>query len=91
MVKNLPASSGDVSSIPGLGRPLEGGHGNSLQYSCLGKSKAHGAWWATIYRVEKELGMTKQLNNSNSNKLLITSVSSIAQLCLLCATPWTAA
>ena len=91
VVKNLPASSGDVSSIPGLGRPLEGGHGNSLQYSCLGKSKAHGAWWATIYRVEKELGMTKQLNNSNSNKLLITSVSSIAQLCLLCATPLTAA
>ena len=25
----------DVSSIPGLGRSLRGGHGNPLQYSCL--------------------------------------------------------
>ena len=74
VVKNLPANSGDVSSIPGLGRSLEGGHGNSLQYSCLGKSMAHGAWWATIYRVKKELDITKQLNNSNNNKLFIASV-----------------
>ena len=26
---------GDLGSIPGLGRPPEGGHGNTLQYSCL--------------------------------------------------------
>ena len=25
----------DLGSIPGLGRSPEGGHGNSLQYSCL--------------------------------------------------------
>ena len=40
MVKNLPANAGDVrdkGSIPGLGRSLEGGNGNPLQYSCLGK------------------------------------------------------
>ena len=36
MVKNLPANAEDAGSIPGLGRSLEGGHGNSLQYSCLG-------------------------------------------------------
>ena len=36
MVKNLPASAGDVSSIPGSERyPGEGG-GNPFQYSCLG-------------------------------------------------------
>ena len=28
---------GDSSSIPWLGRSVEGGHGNPLQYSCLGK------------------------------------------------------
>ena len=35
VVKNLPANAGDMGSIPGLGRPLGGGHGNLLQYSCL--------------------------------------------------------
>ena len=37
VVKNPPANTedkGDVSSIPGLGRSLGGGHGNPLQYSC---------------------------------------------------------
>ena len=38
MVKNLPASAGDIkdaSSIPGLGRSPGGGHGNPFQYSGL--------------------------------------------------------
>ena len=36
--KEPPANAGDVrdlGSIPGLGRPPGGGHGNPLQYSCL--------------------------------------------------------
>ena len=39
VVKNPPANAGDVrdgDSIPGLGRSPGGGHGNPLQYSCLG-------------------------------------------------------
>ena len=39
MVKILPdnlGNTGDVSSIPGSGRPPGGGNGNPLQYSCLG-------------------------------------------------------
>ena len=38
VVKNLPANAGDsrdVGSIPESGRSPGGGHGNSLQYSCL--------------------------------------------------------
>ena len=38
MVKNPPANTRDVKdvgSIPGLGRCPGGGHGNTLQYSCL--------------------------------------------------------
>ena len=35
VVKNSPASAGDVSSIPGLGRSPGEGNGNPLQYSCL--------------------------------------------------------
>ena len=34
-VKNPPANSGDMSSIPGLGRSPGEGNGNPLQYSCL--------------------------------------------------------
>ena len=36
MVKNLPASAGDIGSIPGLGRFLGEGNGYPLQYSCWG-------------------------------------------------------
>ena len=38
MVKNPPANAGDardMGSIPGSGRSPGGGHGNSIQYSCL--------------------------------------------------------
>ena len=35
VVKNPPANAGDVGSIHGSGRSPRGGHGNSLQYSCL--------------------------------------------------------
>ena len=33
VVKNLPASAGDVGSIRGLGRSLGGGNGNPLHIS----------------------------------------------------------
>ena len=38
MVKNPPTNAGDIrdtSSIPGSGRSPEGGHGHTLNYSCL--------------------------------------------------------
>ena len=41
MVKNPTANAGDIRDmglIPGLGRSLEGGHGNPLQYYCLENS-----------------------------------------------------
>ena len=53
-VKNLPANAGDageVGSIPGSGRSPGGGHGNSLQYSCLENPMDRGVWQATVYRV----------------------------------------
>ena len=42
-----------VGSIPGLQRCPEGGHGNQLQYSCLGNPTARGAWQATVHGVAK--------------------------------------
>ena len=56
MVKNPPASAGDVTdagSIPGWGRSLGRGIGNPLQYSCLENSMERGAWQATVHGVTK--------------------------------------
>ena len=58
VVKNPPANARDMGLIPGLGRSPGGGHGNPLQYSCLGNFTDREAWWATVYGVTKELDMT---------------------------------
>ena len=56
VVKNLPASAGDIRGkglIPGLGRSLRGGHGNPLQHSCLENRMDRRAWQATFHKVAK--------------------------------------
>ena len=56
MVKNLPANAvdtGDMGSVPGLGRSSAEGNGNPLQYSCLENSRDRGAWWAIVHGVTK--------------------------------------
>ena len=58
MVKNLPANSGDMGSILGLGRSPEERNGTPLQYSCLGNPMDRGAWRAAAHRVT-ELDMTE--------------------------------
>ena len=42
-----------MGSIPGLGRSLEGGHDNPLQYSCLENFMDRGAWGTTAHGVPK--------------------------------------
>ena len=52
MIKNPPVDAGDkidVGSIPGSGRSSGRGHGNPLQYSCLGNSMDRGAWQAMVH------------------------------------------
>jgi len=54
---NPPANAGDardVGSIPGSARSLGGGHGNPLQYPCLGNPIDRGAWWTTVHEVINE-------------------------------------
>ena len=56
VVKNPLANArdtGDVGSIPGLGRSPGGGNDNTLQYSCLENPTDRGTWWATVSEVEK--------------------------------------
>ena len=43
----------DIGSIPGSIRSPGGGHGNSLQYSCLENPKDRGACWATVHKDAK--------------------------------------
>ena len=56
MVKNSPASAGDirdVGSIPGSGRSPGGGRDNPLQCSCLENPMDRGAWRPTVHGVTK--------------------------------------
>ena len=56
VVKNSPANAGDIKdtgSIPGWGRSPAGGHGNTLQYSCLENFMDRGAWWTIVHWVAK--------------------------------------
>ena len=53
VVKNLPASTGDASSIPGSGRLPGRGNGNPLQHSCLENPMDRRAWWAAVHGVTK--------------------------------------
>ena len=52
MVENLPNNPGDLDSIPGSGRSVEG-NGNPLQDCCLEDSTNRGAQWSTVYGVAK--------------------------------------
>ena len=65
VVKNPPANAGDIrdaGSIPGSGRSPGGGHGNPLQYSCLGNPMDRGAWLATVHGVTKSQTQLQQLS-----------------------------
>ena len=56
VVKNPPAKAGDtgdVDSIPRLGRSPGGGYGNPLQYSCLENLMDRGAWQAIVHWIIK--------------------------------------
>ena len=81
VVKNLPASAGDVSLIPGLERTPGEGNDNTLQNSCLGNPMDRGVWWATVHGIAKELDTIQWLNNNhkmikwksaNQSEILVT-------------------
>ena len=51
--KEYVHNTGDMGSIPGLGRSPGGGNGNTLQYSCQRNTMDRGAWWAPVLGVSK--------------------------------------
>ena len=65
VVKNLPASEGDIrdtGSIPGSGRSPGEGHSNPLQYSYLESPMDREAWQATVHGVVKSWTWLKGLS-----------------------------
>ena len=65
VVKNLPASAGDIrdeGSIPASGRSPGGGHGSPLQYSGLENPVDRGAWQAAVHGVAKGWTQLKRLS-----------------------------
>ena len=65
VVKNPPANAGDkrdVGLIPELGRSPGGGHGNPLQYSCLGNPRDREAWQPTVHGVAWSQTCLKRLS-----------------------------
>ena len=53
MVKSLPASAGDMGSIPGSGRCPGEGNDYPLQYSRQENPMDRGAWRASVHGVTK--------------------------------------
>ena len=51
--KESTCNVGDLGSVPGSGRSLGEGNGNTLQSSCLKNPMDRGAWWATVHGVTK--------------------------------------
>ena len=64
-VKASASSAGDLGSIPESGRSPGEGSGNPLQYSGLENPMDRGAWWATVYGLEKTQNTPERLKNNH--------------------------
>ena len=66
-VKGSAYNVGDLGSIPGLGRPPGGGHGNPLQYSCLENSHGQRSLVGYVSWGRKESDMTEQTSTAQQH------------------------
>ena len=53
VVRNLPASAGDMGTIPGMGKSPEGGMATHSSILAWKIPMDRGAWWATVHGVAK--------------------------------------
>ena len=63
-IKESTCNVGDLSSIPGLGKTPGGGHGNTLQYSCLENPHGQRSLVGCSPCGLKESDRTEQLNSA---------------------------
>ena len=93
--KQSACTVGDLGLSPGSGRSPGGGHGNSLQCSCLESPMDRGAWRATVYGVAESWTRLKQLSTLAGNmkqmgqleKRTDTNVSTVSRSCCLWLPP----
>ena len=57
------SNAGDIRDL-GSGKSPGGGHGNTLQYSCLDNSTDRGAWWPTVHGLQR-VGHDLETNSNN--------------------------
>ena len=69
--KESTCKVGNLDSIPGLGRSPGGGHGNSLQYSCLENPHGQRSLVGCSPRGHKESDMTERLSIAQSESTMI--------------------
>ena len=64
--KESTCGAGDLGSIAGLGRHPGGGHGNPLQYSCLGNPHGQRSLVGCSPWGDKESDMTERLSTAHT-------------------------
>ena len=65
VVKNPPAITGDMDSIPESGRSPKEGNCNPFHYSCPENPMERGAWWATFHGFTEALDLDGEAQISN--------------------------
>ena len=83
MEKNLSADVPGLDLIPGLGRYSGEGHGNQLQYSCLGNPKDRGAWQVTVHGITRA-GHDLATKPSTSHTKMSTPMLTVIPPCSRC-------
>ena len=63
----------DVGLIPGSGKSFRG-HGNPLQYSCLGNPVDKGAWHATVHSIAKSWMWLNNLTYMHTEMIMFFSI-----------------
>ena len=85
--KESTSYTGDLASIPGLGRSQGGGHGNHLQYSCLENCHGQKSLLGCSPWGHKELDTTEPLSSVHST-LVCHEASLVAQMVKNLPTVW---
>ena len=84
--KESACNSGDLGSIPELGRFPGEGNGSPLQYFCLENFMDRGAWWATVHGVAKSwtwLSMHIQRSSKGRVSSFSNNLTMILKDCIL--------
>ena len=85
--KESACNVGDLGLIPGLGRSPGRGHGNPLQYSCLGNPHGQRSLEGYSPWGHKEQDTTEQLSTAHMSLMLLLLLSHFSRV-QLCETPY---